>query len=337
MRHLSRPKIISALIAIVLTLGTLGFRATENWGWFTAFYAALMTLATMGVGPLNRLSPDGEVVHAVMIFLSLGVITIAIGLFTQAVLEFELGSFFGRRRMEKEITKLKDHIIICGAGRVGRRLALEVVGRHLPVVIVENDPQRAQWAQSQGIPVVVGDASKEAVLRQARIEHARGLASAVTSDAQNVYIVLTARGLAPNLPIVARASEEDAESKLRTAGATAVISPYGYAGERMARTLTHPHVQRFLDLTLSSLSDGGLDLQIEEVQVTGDCKLSGLSLGEAEMRQRLGIIILAIRRQSGEIHFNPGPEDRISPGDYLIAMGDSEKLRQLETLAGVKS
>ena len=162
------------------------------------------------------------------------------------------------------------------------------------------------------------------------------MASAVTSDAQNVYIVLTARGLAPHLPIVARASEEDAESKLLKAGATTVISPYSFAGQRMARMLTRPHVQRFLDLALSSLNDGGLDLQIEEIEVADHCKLSGQSLAEADIRQRLGVIVLAIREQNGRLRFNPGPNDTISPGDCLIAMGDSAKLKELESLAGVK-
>ncbi len=337
LKLLNRATVILVVVLGLLGVGTVGFHVVEGFSWFEAFYATLMSVSTTGANPLNQLSPQGRAFNAIVILLGVGVVGFAIGTLTKAMIEFELGSFFGRRRMEKDVSKLKDHIIICGAGRVGRRLALEVAGRHVPIVIVENDPQRAQWAQTEGIPVVVGDASKEAVLRQARIEHARGLASAVTSDAQNVYIVLTARGLAPNLTIVARASEEDAESKLRTAGASAVISPYAYAGERMARTLTRPNVQRFLDLTLSALSGGGLDLQIEEVMVAGGCKLSGLSLGEAEMRQRLGIIILAIRRHNGEIHFNPGPEDRISPGDYLIAMGDSEKLKQLETLAGIQS
>ena len=336
LKLLNQATIIFGFVLILFTVGTIGFHSIEGWSWFTSFYATLMSVSTIGADPLGNLSPEGQVFNIVMIFFGLGIVWLAIGVLVQAVIEFELGSFFGRRRMEKDISKLKDHIIICGAGRVGRRLAMEVAARNLPLVIVDNDASRAQWTQRHNFPVVIGDASSETVLRQARIEYARGLASAVTSDAQNVYIVLTARGLVPKLPIVARASEEGAESKLRTAGATAVISPYSYAGQRMARTLTRPNVQRFLDIALSSLSDGGLDLQIEEVQVAKDCKLAGLSLGKADIRQRLGIIILAIRRESGDLHFNPGPEDTISPGDFLIAMGDSLKLKELETLAGIK-
>jgi voltage-gated potassium channel len=337
LRLLNRATIIVVLILTLIGVGTVGFRIIEGWPWFTAFYATLMTVSTIGADPLSQLSPQGQAFNVIMILLGVGVVSFAIGLFTQAVIEFELSSFFGRRRMEKDISKLKDHFIICGAGRVGRRLAQEVATRNFSVVFVENDPVAAQWAQARNFPVIIGDASSEEVLRQAHIEHARGLASAVTSDAQNVYIVLTARGLAPNLPIVARASEEDAESKLLKAGATTVISPYSFAGQRMARTLTRPHVQRFLDLALSSLNDGGLDLQIEEIQVAQNCKLSGLRLGETDIRQRLGIMVLAIREQGGRLRFNPGPEDTISPGDYLIAMGDSQKLKELETLAGVKN
>ena len=277
MRLLNRATIILVLILTLIFVGTMGFHVIEGWPWFTAFYATLMTVSTIGAEPLSQLSPQGQAFNVIMIFLGVGVVSFAIGLFTQAVIEFELGSFFGRRRMEKDISKLKDHFIICGAGRVGRRLAQEVASRNLSLVFVENDSGPAQWAQSHNFPVIIGDASSEAVLRQARIEHARGLASAVTSDAQNVYIVLTARGLAPNLPIVARASEEDAESKLLKAGATTVISPYSFAGQCMARMLTRPHVQRFLDLALSSLDDGGLDLQIEEIQVAGDRKSTRLN------------------------------------------------------------
>src|SRR5262249_1827766 len=295
-----------------------------------------MTVSTIGADPENQLSHAGRVFNVVLVFLGLGVVGFAIGTFTHAVIEFELGEFFGRRRMERNISNLKDHFIICGVGRVGRRLAVEVAGRGLPLVIIEKDSVRAQWAREREFPVILGDASAEAILRQARIESARGLASAVTSDAQNVYIVLTARGLAPNLPIVARASEEDAESKLLRAGATTGNSPYSSAGQGMARVLTRPNVQRFIDVAMSSLSDGNLDLQIEEVQVANDCKIAGTRLGETDIRKRLGIIILAIRRSNGRLDFNPGPDDTIPAGDFLIAMGDSQKLKELEALAGVR-
>lgn len=326
------------LIMALLAVGTIGFHLIEGWSWFKSLYATLMTVSTIGAEPENEMAQSGRVFNVVLIFLGLGVVGFAVGSLTRAAIEFELGVFFGRRRMEKEIAHMKGHIIVCGAGRVGRRIAGEVLARKLPVVIIERESERAQWALQHNYPVVMGDASSEAVLRQARIETAAGLASAVTSDAQNVYIVLTARGVAPNIPIIARASEDDAESKLLRAGATAVISPYTFAGQRMARMLTRLNVQTFIDTALSSLNnEGGLDLQIEEIRVCDGSSLLGSSLAESDIRKRLGIIVLAIRRSHGTLEFNPGADHTISPGDFLIAMGDSAKLKELESLAGVPS
>jgi len=331
---LNRATMILGLLLVLISVGTFGFHVIEGWPWFKALYGTLMTVSTIGAEPENELSREGQVFNVALIFMGVCVVGFAIGSLTRAVVEFELGSFFGRRRMEKEIHRLKDHFIVCGAGRVGRHIAMEIASRKLACVVIEKDSARAQWAQAREMPLIIGDASSEQTLREARIEHARGLASAVTSDAQNVYIVLTARGLAPDLPIIARASEDDAESKLLRAGANSVISPYHYAGQSMARMLTRPHVQHFLDLALSPLSDAGLDLQIEEVRVEEKSKLAGTTLAESEIRSRLGIIVLAIRRHSGGLEFNPGPEHAISVGDFLIAMGDSRKLKELEGLAG---
>ncbi len=325
------------LVASLLALGTVGFHYIEQWSWFRAFYGTLMTVSTIGAEPENQLSYPGQIFNVVLMVLGVCVVGFIMATLAQAVIEFELGTFFGRRRMEKELANIRDHFIVCGAGRVGRRVATEVSARGLPLVIIEHEGSKAQWAQEHGFHVIIGDATHEAVLKQARIEHAAGLASAVTSDAQNVYIVLTARGLAPDLPIVARASEEDAESKLRKAGANTVISPYTYAGQRIARTLTRPHVQRFLDVALSSLSDGGLDLQIEEVIVEEGSKLAGITLAESDLRHRLGVIILAVRTDGHGIDFNPSPSRRIAAGECLIVMGDSRKLKDLETLAGIKA
>jgi voltage-gated potassium channel len=216
---------------------------------------------------------------------------------------------------------------------VGRRIAMEVMSRDLPLLIIERDPARVEWARDHGIPVIVGDASSEEILRAAHLTQARGLASVVTSDAQNVYIVLTARGLAPDLYIISRASEEDAESKLKRAGASAVISPYHYAGASMARMMTRPNVQSFLDVALSSFSEGGLNLQLEEIRIGARSQLAGRTLAEAAIRDKLGIMVLAIRKGKGGLEFNPGPEHSISSGDFLIAFGEKSKLRDLENMS----
>lgn len=333
-RLASRAISIILLVLCLIILGTVGFHFIEGWSWFKSLYGTLMTVSTIGGDPINELSPAGRVFNVGLIVLGIAAVWFAIGSFTQAMVEFELGSFFGKRRMEKEIAKVHNHFIICGAGRVGRRIALEILNRELPVLIVERDQTRLQWARDHGIPVVMGDASSEEVLREARIGHARGLASVVTSDAQNVYIVLTARGMAPDLIIIARASEEDAESKLKRAGASAVISPYHYAGASMARMMTRPNVQSFLDIALSPFSEGGLNLQLEEIRVAPGAKLAGVTLTGAQVRAKMGIIVLAIRRGAGGLEFNPGAEYVITPHDFLIAIGERSKLRELEVLCG---
>jgi voltage-gated potassium channel len=334
-RIFGRATTVLALVGGLIGLGTVGFHVVEGWPWFRALYGTLMTVSTIGAEPENQLSYPGQVFNVLLIVLGVGVLGFIMAMIAQAVIEFELGTFFGRRRMEKEIARIKDHIIICGAGRVGRRLAADVADRNIPLLIVEADQAKAQWAVEQNFPVLVGDATSETILRQARIEFARGLASAVTSDAQNVYIVLTARGIAPKLPIVTRASEEEAEPRLHKAGANTVISPYAYAGQRMARTLTRPNVERFLNVALSSLNDGDLDLQIEEVRVGERSKLAGSTLAEADVRHHLGVIVLAIRSEAKGLDFNPKADRKIAPGDFLIAMGETQKLKDLETLAGV--
>lgn len=334
MKLRNRGTLILVLLALLIGAGTVGFHAIEGWSWFESFYGTLMTISTIGSKPEDLLSPRGQIFNVVVMFAGLIVVGFAIGSVTAAVVQFELSSFFGRRRMEKEIAKLKNHYIICGVGRVGRRIASEMSARGFPLVIIEKEPARAQWAQEHEFPVIVGDASNEQVLRQAHIDHARGLASAVTSDAQNVYIALTARSLAPDLPIVARASEEDAESKLIKAGATAVVSPYTFAGQRIARTLMRPRVQRFIDTAFSPLAEGGLDLQVEELRISEKCAIANQTLAQVDAERRFGVIILAIRREDGHLEFNPGREGIAAPGENLIAIGDTEALKKLETFLG---
>lgn len=330
----SRGMLTVALLVCVISAGTIGFHVIEGWSWFQSFYGTLMTISTIGSKPEDLLSKRGQAFNIFVMFAGLIVVGFMVGSVTAAVIQFELSSFFGRRRMEKELGKLKNHYIICGVGRVGRRIAAEIAARKLPFVIIEKDPVRAQWAQDQNFLVIIGDASNEAVLRQAHINEAKGLASAVTSDAQNVYIALTARSLAPELPIVARAAEEDAESKLVTAGANAVVSPYTYAGQRIARTLLRPRVQGFIDTVFAPLADGGLDVQVEELRISEKSPIAGQTMGELDAGRRFGVIILGIRRHDGRVEFNPGREGAAAPGDTLIAIGETHQLKALEHFLG---
>lgn len=317
-------------IIVILLAGTVGFHLIEGWSWFDGLYMTLITLTTVGYGEVHSLSPTGRIFNAVILATGFLAVGATLALLTETLLAFEMGSFFSRRRMEKEIARLRDHFIICGAGRVGRSVANELRAYTAPFLIIEKDAAQTQWAMDEGIPVVIGTAANEDVLSHARIEHARGLISAVTSDAENLYIVLTARGMRPDLRIIARVSEEEAIPKLRRAGANEVLSPYRGVGRRIAQLLLRPHVIDFLE---SAVYGTERDLQIEEVQVGPSSPLVEKTLSQCEL-SKTGVILLGLKKPAGPLTFNPGPETVVHAGDYLIAIGRTEHLKQLETLAG---
>ena len=332
MKALRNLQLIGLALAILTLIGMAGFHFIEGWSWFDGFYMVVTSFTTIGYQETHQLSHAGRVFNVTLILAGVSLVFLGIGSLTQALLEFELRDFFGRRKMEREIDRLNDHYIICGAGRVGRSAARELARRPASFVIIEQNESKAVRFAGEW-PMLVGDATQEQTLRQAHIERARGLVAATTTDATNLYIVLTARGLNPRLKIIARASEDDAEKHLLTAGADSVVSPYHFAGQRIAQSFLRPHVVSFLDTATTHL---GIDLEIGEIQVQQGSGFSGKTVETSRIRQDRGVIILAIKRQQG-MHFNPAPEDRIEPGDYLIAMGEPSQLRQLEQMAAARS
>jgi voltage-gated potassium channel len=328
MKALRNLRLIGIALLFLTLVGMVGFHFIEGWSWFDGFYMVVTTFSTIGYQEVHPLSHAGRVFNAGLILCGVSLVFLGIGSLTQALLEFELSSFFGRRKMEREIDRLTDHYIICGAGRVGRSAARELKRRPVPFVIVEQNEAKAARYSSEW-PILVGDATQEPTLRQAHIERALGLVAATTTDAANLYIVLTARGLNPRLKIIARASEDDAEKHLLTVGADSVVSPYHFAGQRIAQSFLRPHVVSFLDTATTHL---GIDLEIGEIQVGQGSVFSGRTVETSRIRQDRGVIILAIKREQG-MHFNPAPEDRIEAGDCLIAMGEPSQLRQLEQMA----
>ena len=329
-RHL---KFLAVALATVICLGTAGFHYIEGWPWFDGFYMVITTLTTIGYQETHALSHAGRVFNVFIILSGVGLVFLVIGSLTQALLEFELQNIFGRRRMEREIGRLSDHYIICGAGRVGRSAARELARRPASFVIIESSEAKAQKFAGEKWLMLIGDATQEQTLREAQIDRARGLVAATTTDATNLYIVLTARTLNPKLRIIARASDETADKHLLTAGADSVVSPYIFAGQRIAQSFLRPHVVSFLDTATTHL---GIDLEIGEVPVSKRSPFAGLTIEASRIRQDRGLIILAIKREAG-MHFNPAPDDRIEAGDFLIAMGEPQQLRALEQTAGPES
>jgi voltage-gated potassium channel len=329
MRVFRNLKLIAIALVVLTFIGMAGFHYIEGWTWFDGFYMAITTFTTIGYQELHPLSHAGRVFNVGLILVGVSLVFLGIGSLTQALLEFSLRSFFGRRKMERDIDRLRDHYVICGAGRVGRSAARELARKPAPFVIVEqNETKAAHFAKDWLMHI--GDATQEQTLRQVRIERARGLVAATTTDATNLYIILTARNLNPGLKIIARASEEDAEKHLLKAGADSVVSPYSFAGQRIAQSFLRPHVVSFLDTATTHL---GMDLEIGEIQVRANSEFAGKTVGNSRLRQERGVIILAIKREQG-MHFNPSPDDLIESGDCLIAMGQPAQLRQLEQAVG---
>jgi voltage-gated potassium channel len=289
----------------------------------------LTTFTTIGYQEVHPLSRIGRCFNIGLIVSGVSLLFVFIGVFTQALLESELRDFFGKRKMEHDISRLKGHYIICGAGRVGRSVARELGREPVSFVVIDGNEAKVARFASENWLTIIGDATQEAVLREAHIETARGLVAATTTDATNTYIVLTARALNPNLRIIARASEEDAEKHLLTAGANSVISPYHSAGHRIAQAFLRPFVLDFIDTATVNL---GMDLEIAQILVPPESQFAGQTVAASEIRRKTGVIVLAIKRADG-LHMNPTRDDVILSGDILIAMGEGAALRKLELAA----
>lgn len=318
------------LLLAVIGIGSAGFHMLEGWGWFDGFYMTLTTMTTIGYGEIHPLSHAGRIFNSFLIVMAVFSGGLTIATFSQALLQFEFGQAFGRRRMERELAKLSGHYIICGAGRVGRTVARELRARGQSIVFIEKNPDRAAWATNENIPVIIGSASSEEILKRAHIENAKGLVAAVGTDAENLYIVLTARGFRSDLKIIARASEEEAISKLLRAGASQVLSPYYFVGNRIAQLLLRPNVLDFIDTAFGAER---LDVEIGEVRIEQKSSLVGKSLGDTAIRQRADVIILGVKPADGALLFNPSPETPIRIGDTLIVIGGDAQLKRLEALA----
>ena len=320
---------IAALVTII-AFGTLGYAMIEDWQAFDALYMTIITLATVGFREVHELSPEGKVFTIVLIISGTGIIAYTLSSLIQFTLEGQLRKILGRKKLESRIGKLRDHYIICGYGRIGHLICREFQSRPTPFVIVEQNPNNIERLEREGYMYVEGDATDDETLQAAGIEHAKGLITAVTSDTDNVYITLTARGLNPKLFILARAGEEGAEKKLMRAGASKVISPYTIGASRMAQAILRPSVVDFIELATASEH---LALQIEEIRIAADSVLAGKNLINSGIRQSMGIIIVGIKESDGKMTFNPPPEKNIEPNSVLIILGERPAISKLEKIA----
>ncbi len=310
-------------IVLVLILGTIGYRVVEGWNYLDGFYMTVITISTIGFKEVHDLSPSGQVFTIAIIVGGMGMMGYALVTGTRLIVEGEVKQLLSRRRSMKTIGKISDHFVICGFGRMGSLVCHELHARKIPFIVIEPRQEIQDRVIEAGFLLTPGDATEEDVLVAAGIKRARGLVSLLPNDAFNVYVVLTARQLNPNLEIIARAEEESAYGKLRMAGATRVISPYKIGGMRLVMGILKPTVMNFLEVAMDHKD---LNVDIEEVRLGDESPYCGKALIETDIRRDLNLIIIAVAKKDGPMEFNPGPDTVIHCNDILIAMGERDNL-----------
>lgn len=324
----SKLKLSIFLLFATIAFGTSGYVYIEGMSPFEAFYMTVITISTVGFSEIKPLSDIGRGITIIIIGMGISLLTYTLGQVARVFVEGELQKILGRRKLEKQIAELKDHYIICGYGRIGTIIVKELRNAMIPLVVIDQDSTSIAALEEQGILYLNMDATSDEALQAAGLATARGLVTAVSSDADNVFIALSAKGMRPDIFILARASDEKNESKLLRAGASRVVCPYQMGGRRMAEILHKPTVVDFLDQTMMH---NELGLQMEEAVVGAGSSITGKTLMSSNLRQDFGVIIVAIKRISGEMVFNPGPGEIFNAGDVIVAIGKKAELRRMST------
>ena len=316
-------------LALVFCCGVAGYMRVEGWSFFDSLYQVVITLSTVGFQEVYPLSRNGRILTMLLIVSGVGSFAYLVGTFTQVLVEGRLQQFLGRRRMQNIIDRLTGHVIICGYGRIGSIVASEILAENVAAVIVESNPEVTAILDEQGIPYVAGDATADEVLLAAGLLRAKTLVAALTQEAANVYVTLTARQLNPNIHIVARADAQGHTQRLQRAGADKVLVPHLYGGVRMAQSVLRPTVTSFLELAGRG---NDIDLQMEELRIGERSEIVGQNLIEARIRPRFNLIVIAVKKASGEMSFNPQPQAVLEAGDTMILVGRKDGLDGLREI-----
>lgn len=315
-------------LLMIFFVGIIGFHFIEGWGLVDCFYMVVISLSTVGFMEVQPLSQAGRLFTSFFIIGGVGGFMYIAAAFTQMLVEGRLQMLWGKRRMQKTIDKLDKHFIVCGYGRIGNVVAQEIRKEGHELVIIEQDPELIQRILADGFLAMEGDATDDKLLLSAGLKKARSLISALSSEAANVYVTLTARQLCPSLNIVARASELSHITRLELAGANRVVMPHLIGGMRMAQNVLRPTVTNFLELAIR----GNIDLQMEELLVGKDSELVGKDLMHSDIRPRFNLIIIAIKKRDGEMVYNPGPKETIRQEDTLLVVGQKSGLQGIKAI-----
>lgn len=315
----------SILLFLIFVFGIAGFMWLEGWDLLSSFYMVVITLSTVGYGEVHPLSQSGRMFAALLIMSGVGGFMYIVASFSQVLLEGRLQVLWGRRRMQKAIGKLENHFIICGYGRIGSVVVHEIRNEGFIPVVIEQNTDLIQKMELDGVLCIEGDATDDELLLSVGLRKAKALISALSSEAANVYVTLTARQLCPEITIIARASQQSHISRLKLAGADRVVMPHLIGGVRMAQNVLRPTVTNFLEIAMQ----GKIDLQMEELLVPKGSDLPGKNLIESQIRARYNLIIIAIKKRNGEMSFNPGPKEVIQMEDTLLMVGRRTDLQRM--------
>ena len=312
-------------MCLVFSFGLFVFMYVEGWGFIDSFYMVVITLSTVGFGEIQPLSDRGRLLTSVIIILGVGNIAYIVGSFTQMLVDGHLNNLLWRRKVQRRIDKLDNHYIICGYGRIGSVVVQEILKVSSDVVVVEHAPELIEQLKRDGIMHLCGDATDDTLLIAAGIKRAKSIVTALTDEAANVYVTLTARQLNPKISIIARANNASHITRLEFAGADRVVLPHLIGGMRMAHTVLRPTVTDFLDLAVR----GNLDLQLEQLNISAGSSFVGKNLMDSNIRKDYDLIIVEIKREDGTLVFNPGPKELLCAGDTLITLGRQTDLQRI--------
>jgi voltage-gated potassium channel len=332
MSEIVRRYVIFGVIPLfLLALGTVGFYfIEEKFTLSDAFYMTVITLTTVGFGEVHPLSEMGRLFTAFLLLFGVFSLAFSVTELVRVVISGELHATFGRQRMARALAGMKDHVIICGYGRMGRHVAQELARQGVSFVVIDRSADFAERFKLSGGLAVVGDATMDEVLKRAGVDRARAVVSVLPHDAENLYVTMSVRMLCSEVFIVARAESEHAERKLLQAGANRVIAPYEIGGFRMAQAVLRPTVMEFIELATRTEQ---LELQIEQCRLENGSPLLGSTLASSNLGQNLGVVIVAIKKYNGTMIPIPPPDTLLGFGDVLVAMGRREPLQELERLA----